>query len=278
MKTILVPVEQHDRIEAVLEAARLVALSFGSCIEGFALRPPPLTTMGWDPASAAILHGSTWDDEQGSAEMKAYFQAFMNRRDIPHESSGERTGIGWRWNDEAPAGDAYVGTYGRVFDVTVIGRPGRRPEDPRASTLESALFESGRPIIIAPPEAPQEIGRTVVIAWNGSTETARTIAFAKPFLRKAERVVVFADDSAELGPAGHLVHRQLVRNDIPAELQALPQGAIRSGETILAEAAALGCDLLIKGAYTQSRLRQMIFGGATSTILAEAKVPVFMAH
>ena len=47
---------------------------------------------------------------------------------------------------------------------------------------------------------------------------------------------------------------------------------------ILAAAKAEGCDLLVKGAFTQSRLRQMIFGGATSNILAKTTLPVFMAH
>jgi nucleotide-binding universal stress UspA family protein len=51
-----------------------------------------------------------------------------------------------------------------------------------------------------------------------------------------------------------------------------------TGEAILAAAQSQGCDLLVKGAYTQSRLRQMIFGGATSHILANAALPVLMAH
>ncbi len=40
----------------------------------------------------------------------------------------------------------------------------------------------------------------------------------------------------------------------------------------------VGADLLVKGAYTHSRLRQLIFGGATSHILAEAILPVLMVH
>ena len=51
-----------------------------------------------------------------------------------------------------------------------------------------------------------------------------------------------------------------------------------TGEMFLAKAEELGCDLMIKGAYTQSRLRQMIFGGATSHILAKTNIPVFMSH
>jgi nucleotide-binding universal stress UspA family protein len=72
--------------------------------------------------------------------------------------------------------------------------------------------------------------------------------------------------------------RSLRRHGLPVEARSVDPGRRGAGETILETAAALGCDLLVKGAYTQSRLRQMIFGGATSHLLAEAEVPVFMAH
>ena len=64
----------------------------------------------------------------------------------------------------------------------------------------------------------------------------------------------------------------------PAEPITISPGKVSAGETILTKAAELGCDLVVKGAYTQSRLRQMIFGGTTRHILAHAKVPVLMAH
>jgi nucleotide-binding universal stress UspA family protein len=67
-------------------------------------------------------------------------------------------------------------------------------------------------------------------------------------------------------------------HDLPAEAITVPDPSNRAGETILSEALALGCDLLVKGAYTQSRLRQMFFGGATSHILSNTTMPVLMAH
>jgi nucleotide-binding universal stress UspA family protein len=150
---------------------------------------------------------------------------------------------------------------------------------PRTLTLEAALFESGRPILIAPPQPPPGLGNTVVIAWNGSTETARAIAFAMPFLRKATRVVVVSVDNGMVaGPTSDQVAAALVRDGIPAESTFVAAGRRSAGEVFLATAGSLGCDLLVKGAYTQSRLRQMIFGGATSHILAHATIPVLMAH
>jgi nucleotide-binding universal stress UspA family protein len=77
---------------------------------------------------------------------------------------------------------------------------------------------------------------------------------------------------------GEAIRLRLSRNGVPADLKLLGGGQVRSGEALLREAAAIGCDLLVKGAYTQSRIRQMIFGGATQHIIAKASMPVLMAH
>ena len=80
------------------------------------------------------------------------------------------------------------------------------------------------------------------------------------------------------GPSGSELVRSLRMRDIPADAVMAPDPNNRPGEVILSEAGALGCDLLVKGAYTQSRLRQMFFGGATSHILSNTSIPVLMAH
>ena len=86
------------------------------------------------------------------------------------------------------------------------------------SALEAALFESGRPILIAPPAPPDKLGDVVVVAWNGSTETARTIALAMPFLSQAETVVVLSVEEGMVpGPSGAEIAQGLVRNGIAAQ-------------------------------------------------------------
>ena len=147
------------------------------------------------------------------------------------------------------------------------------------ATLEAALFESGRPILIIPATVPATIGESIVIAWNGSTETARAVAFAMPFLRQAKRVVVLTVEGWSVpGPSAAQLAGALRRNDLSVEVVAVPAGRRSSGEVLLSQAVEIGADLIIKGAYTQSRLRQMIFGGATSHVLAASTLPVLMAH
>ncbi len=277
MKTILVPTAQHDLMPSVLETALLVAGAFESVVEGFALRPSFAEYIPVDMVTGLTWVGDEGDDGATIQRARELFVRFMQERSVPPAAN---RGPGWRWAADAPAGDGHVGSQGRIFDLIVLGRPGRDRHSPSMATLEAALFESGRPILIAPPEPPRTIGRRIMIAWNGSTETARATAFAMPFLTRAEAVTVLTAEGGTVpGPTGEELARSLQAHGIPAEARTVPGGHIRGGgEAILAQATAFDADLLIKGAYTQSRIRQMIFGGATSHILAEARLPVFMAH
>jgi nucleotide-binding universal stress UspA family protein len=106
------------------------------------------------------------------------------------------------------------------------------------------------------------------------------MADAMPILRLAERITIATVEGATVaGPSGEQMARMLKINGIAAEPVTLkPSGKRSAGDILLGKAEELGCDLIVKGAYTQSRLRQMIFGGTTRHILANARLPVLMAH
>jgi nucleotide-binding universal stress UspA family protein len=280
MKAILVPTAAHDRMNSVLETALLTARRFDSYIEGFAARP--LIT---EYVPVDMVGGLTWtrddiSDEQAVSQSRDIFERFMGDRGVPRFLSNGHVGLGFGWLENASAGDTFVSSHARVFDMTVLGRPTAGHAEPSMATLEAVLFESGRPILIAPPNAPSSLGETIAIAWNGSTETARATAFAMPFLRQAGRVVVITVEGGPLneGPSGDQLARSLRLNGVAAEARTVKTDRRSAGETFLKASASLGVDLMVKGAYTQSRLRQMIFGGTTSHILAEATIPVLMAH
>jgi len=119
-----------------------------------------------------------------------------------------------------------------------------------------------------------------MIHWNGSTEQARVNAFATPLLRLAERVTVLTviGGYEVPGPSVNEILRQLLYNGIAAEPMSIALEGRSTGEAVLDAARAQGCDLLVKGAFTRNRLRQMILGGATSYIMEHADLPVLMAH
>ena len=275
MKTILIPTEDHDTMPAVLKTARLVAQTFDSYMEGFAIRPAVGTYVTVEPVSSLAISGAF--DEDTAREAQAAFEKFMTENGVPR--AGEGNTFSWAWPRSEATDDAALGSYGRVFDLIMLGRPGRDVENPRMPPLEAALFESGKPVLIVPKTAPAALGRNILIAWNGSTEQAHTNAFAMPFLKRAEKVTVLASEGhIGDGPGAEQAALHLRRNGVKATALTVKTGDRTTGEVILDHAASLGCDLLVKSAYTQSRLRQMIFGGATRHILAHASLPVLMAH
>jgi nucleotide-binding universal stress UspA family protein len=271
MKRILLPVDQSETMPAVLETARMLADMFAATVEGVALRPAFADIVAPDPIVAVTIPPADWNEADFTRSVRQAFDTFAAGH--PSAPGGAR----FRWRGGPPIDDAALGSLGRVHDVTVLGRPGGRGA--RMTAIESALFDSGRPVLMAPPAAPATFGETVLIHWNASTETARCIRFAMPILRKARRVSLIAVEGAIApGPSVKEAVGYLEANGISATDKTVAGRGTRPGEAILAEAAALGADLLIKGAYTQSRLRQMIFGGATSHILSAAELPVFFAH
>jgi nucleotide-binding universal stress UspA family protein len=280
MKTILIPTEDHDAMPAVLEGARLMAQAFDSYMEGFAVRPSPGTYVTVEPVSSLAISGA-FEPDTGK-EAKAAFEAFMQAQKVPLGGQAPATySYGWPRTDAAE--DAYIGSYGRVFDLIVLGRPGSAAENPRMPPLESALFDAGRPVLIVPKNVPRTIGRNILVAWNRSTEQAHTNSFALPLLQRADKVtVLMVEGGATSGPSVEDAALHLRRNGVKAEALTVKKTDRSSGEAIgeitLEHAASLGCDLVVKSAYTQSRLRQMIFGGATRHILANATLPVLMAH
>ncbi|MFQ6018033.1 MAG: universal stress protein [Kiloniellaceae bacterium] len=285
MKTILVPLEESAAVRAMLETALLAARGFGAYIEALYVRRalPGVVVAdigGYAAATPDLAESFEEEDRQRARRVRRVFDDFLREKGVAAAGgaeAGEQVSAGWF--EDLPPGDSAVGMHARLFDIIVVGRPVTGMSAPAMSTLEAVLFDSGRPILIAPPEAPRSLGETVVIAWNGSTETARAIALAMPLLARARRVVVLAVEGVMVpGPSAAEAAQHLERNGIGAESREVPAGGRSGGEAILAEAESLSADLLVKGAYTHSRLRQMIFGGATSHILAEAGLPVFMAH
>ena len=271
MKSILLPVDQSEQMSSSLEVAWQLASRFEATIDGVALRPAFAEIVAPDPIVAVTIPPADWNEAEFARGVRQTFDAFAAAH------STEAGGARFRWRGGSAIEDGALGSLARVYDVTVLSRPG--PRGARMTALEAALFDSGRPVLMAPPKPLRTFGETVLIHWNASTETARAILVALPILRKAKRVSLVAVEGHVVpGPSVKDALGHLEANGITATEKTVTPARNRPGEAILAEAAAVGADLLIKGAYTQSRLRQMIFGGATSHILGAAELPVFFAH
>ena len=296
MKTILVPIEHVGVSSNVLELALMVAHRFGSYIEGFCSRRP-LSELLKGVRESTYRSSSRIEriyetERQRAEDARQLFKTFMRERNIPWRDGTNPTDQPTAgWGGPEAEGNEAVAEHARLFDLTVVENDTHtlhtilsdsdRLMDFRSGipVLHSVLFDSGRPILISPPTLPETLGKTIVIAWNCSLEAARTMSFALPLLQSASKVILITVDTGIVaGPSGHEALLHLQRNGIEATSMEVQRGKRSVGEAILETAAEASADLLVKSAYTHSRARQFIFGGGTSHILAEAQLPVLMAH
>jgi hypothetical protein len=171
MKAILVPIEPNRFTNSTLETALLLARKFNCYVEGIALRHYSNSLILMDPMAVIPSSSSEENGPETAKRARGVFESFMQDHGVS-SSPMARIHPSFGWLDETLKDDGFVGSYGRVFDITVFGRPGVETGDQQIGTIEAALFESGRPILIAPPQPPGQIGKNVLVAWNSSAGQA----------------------------------------------------------------------------------------------------------
>jgi nucleotide-binding universal stress UspA family protein len=171
----------------------------------------------------------------------------------------------------------------RAADTFVALSPNGSPHEDSDEIVKEVLFGSGRHVFLVPRANGQRRFGHVIVAWNGTRESARALSEAIPYLERAERVTVLVvvvrvsdvEDEILLGSDAvtHLDH-----HGIKAELQRISEENQDAGATLLAETQRLGGDLIVLGGYGHSRLREWLLGGVTEKLLHESPVPLLVAH
>jgi nucleotide-binding universal stress UspA family protein len=169
-----------------------------------------------------------------------------------------------------------VARRGRLADLVVVS--GRSAETGFSAALEAAIFGTGRPLLMVPEQAPERLGGSIAIAWDGTLGAARAAGAALPMLGRAEKVIVLTADMEKFGAKPSALADYLAEHGIDARTWAFLPDDRKLGEQLLAEAEEAGADMLVMGAYGHSRLREMVLGGVTQSVTAKATIPVLMAH
>ena len=165
---------------------------------------------------------------------------------------------------------------GRFADLLVIGRPGTDPDNIAPETVQAALYECARPVLIAPPRLEKQTLSSIVVAWNGSRQAARAVDYAMPFLEKAARVTVVA--SGESAGLSTWFARHGVKAEVTASDHHDLSGRAR-GRALIDLARAQGAELLVMGAYGHGGLSNFLgLGGATAKVISSCPVPLLLAH
>jgi nucleotide-binding universal stress UspA family protein len=173
--------------------------------------------------------------------------------------------------------DEIIAHQARLSDLTIVPHPQAGEDVASADALHAVLFDSGRPVLMAPPDRPAAIAKRVAVAWNGMSNAAAALGSAMPFIRQADAVAVLASDEYQRrGPSAEDVVAYIAHHGVSAELIRFKSIDRSVGAGLLGAAADFNADMMSMGAYSTSRLRELILGGVTTYVLENATLPVLM--
>lgn len=291
IKNVLAVVSDAASGRAVLETALRVGRHLQCHVDALHVRSDPAAAL---PLVGEAMSGAMVDEMMGVAEKeaaqraakaRAVYDELLKREGLTDDTAapGRTPGFAMSWLESAGVEEQVVALRGCRADIGIVARPTGDTETAALMTLNAALMQSGRPVIAAPPlpkEGAPHTGpfRKIAVFWNGSTEATRAVAAALPFLVKADEVTVlrveeeewYAEtDDLEAHLAHHGVHT-IVSKVLPREG--------RTGRSLLFASGDIGADMMVMGAYTRSKLRQLILGSVTGYVMQHAILPVLLCH
>jgi nucleotide-binding universal stress UspA family protein len=273
-RTILVHCDASKSVWHRLNVAADLAERFGAHLVGLHVRRPFDTPGLFD--GGVVMNDFLRIYEEGVKADEATASAAFEKA-----IKGKHLSTEWRVVNGYPENE--VALQARYADLVVLGQA-----EPAATATPSDLPETvalaiGRPVLVVPHIGAKPPGKVVLLCWNASREAARAAADALPFLKAAEKVIVLAVDPAT-SHAGHGPEpgadaaAWLSRHGVKVTVQRDVAADSDVGGVILSRAADHDADLIVMGIYGHSRMREMVLGGVSRTLLRSMTVPVVMAH
>ncbi|MCK8784621.1 universal stress protein [Roseomonas sp. NAR14] len=289
-RRVLLPLTGTAAGEAAMRTAVMVARIWNAHVHCLHVRVDardvaPLAGEGLSGAMIEEMMAAT-ERESGdrASRVRALFERFTGEEGGITLANSAETAIkahGPTFSFESIAGreEDVVAQQSRLYDLAVLPHPEAGEDVSSSDALHAVLFDSGRPVLIAPREAPRSMGTRACVAWNGTAESAAAVAAALPWLHQAEAVRILAsDDYQRRGPTAEGIRTYLRWHEIEAEIIPFKPVTREVGAGLLGAARDFGADLLTMGAYSHSRLRQLILGGVTRHVLENADIPVLMCR
>ena len=284
IRKLLVPVRSDGKAPNVLAHAAALAHRHKAHVEVLHCRPRPEDLMPFGVHVPDFLRKQIFEQSHKVADQEEEgLRATLEEvaRDLNLDASGASLGKGGSiaFVEEAGRQADVIKRRGRLADLIVVSKPDR-DRNIGHNTLKSALFQSGRPVLMCPPRKtpPKDLGGRITIAWNGSAEAARALSLNKAMLRGADKVWVLSNGmDAGPGTTADDMIAYLTLQGLSAELHALPKD-LKVGKALLKASVELDADMMIMGAYGDSHERETVFGGNTQTIVDTADMPVLLNH
>lgn len=285
ISTILVPVRGDGKGEGVLDHALALGRRYHAHLDVVHCRPRPEDMLPFGVSVPAVLKkdilasAATLADQE-ERNVKELFEAYCQRNDLvlvdQRPWPDDRISVSWREKTGKQA--AVVGLQGRLADLIAVAQPDR-DRTLGLNTLEAALLETGRLVLMCPSQPAGTLGLHVAVAWNGSAESARAVGAGLSILKAAEKVILLSMSDGEkpaLGP--EQLADYLLNHGIEAAIESHKSRATAVGNTLLEATKSAGADVLLMGAYGQSRRRELVLGGVTQHVVDHADIPILMAH
>lgn len=277
-RNIMVYLDQGDSNQARVDSALAIASTHGAALTGVALIVQ---------SSLAILQrlGVTNAPdlyEKSRADVQESVDRFHERA----AAVGVEADV---LKLECSEGDApaRLSRVARVYDLSILRQANPDSDNTAfvARLSEEVMFSSGRPVLYMPYIGAHQIPfKRGLIAWDGSRSSSRAVHDALPLLENMDQVTILVINSNKMEPSsdavlpGEGLSRHLHRHGISSEIQRLQRGDSSTSTLILNELANTGADLLVMGGYGTPKLREIILGGVTRTVLETMTVPVLMSH
>ena len=284
IRKLLLPLTGTAAGEAALASALVVARRWNAHVLALHVRVDsrdvaPLAGEGLSGAMIEEMMSATEKESGDRAHaVRSMFERFVTRHDVVVQEAYPNAGHASA-SFAAVTGreEDIVAQQARLADLTVVPHPDSGEDVSSSDALHAVLFDSGRPVLIAPQVAPAAIGTRVCVAWNGTAESASSVLAAMPWMQKAEGVAILsADGYQRRGPGAPELSAYLALHGVHASTITFRSLNGSVGAGLLAAAREFGCDLLSMGAYSHSRLRQLILGGVTRHVLENSTLPVMM--
>ena len=284
IRKLLLPLTGTAAGEAALSTCLMIARNWNAHVTALHVRVDSrdVAPLAGEGLSGAMIEEMMSATEKESSERAHAVRSMFDRFVLQHDVilSEARPGAGCATASFAAVTgreEDLVAQQARLADLTVVPHPDAGEDVSSSDALHAVLFDSGRPVLISPQIAPATIGTRICLGWNGTAELASAVFAALPWLQRAEAVrILSADGYQRRGPAAPDLAAYLALHDVHADIVMFQSVGNSVGAGLLAAARDFGCDLLAMGAYSHSRLRQLILGGVTRHVLERGNLPVMM--
>jgi nucleotide-binding universal stress UspA family protein len=272
-KTILVHIDAGERWPARLDIAVQFAQRFDAHLVGLhaltAVRMPGFTL----PEAGLVMDEVHNRIDAEESKARTQFERLVKQAGL--------TRAEWRASREDAA--EVVALQARYADLLVIGQPdANRPGGLEPDFAHQVVLSADRPVLLVPFVGRFDaVGKEVLLAWDARREAARAVTDSLPLLQQAERVRVVCikpEGSPHGEQPGADIALYLARHGVRAEVSNLYGRDVDAGNQLLSYAADRSADLIVMGAYGHSRLREVVLGGVTRTLMDSMTVPVLMGH